>query len=325
MNITSWLAAVRRYFDDDAKRLYSDQDLITSGDLEARSMFRTFTHASTDWHNCLVFLDPTTAKQLGQTIFQWRLPTWVAKVAQLHRREAVPMITPGEPYRNPQTGNKLLEKIDPTDERHKRGWDWDGQHTLTFWGETSAPYLALKVAKIPHRMFQARIATVDSGGAGQLIIPSTLVGEEQRELGGYINAEIEVVSTADPLGTHLGEVRRCVWSSPVESQSGARVHRLFLDAPFSNTLAQEDVVETYVPVPEDFIVLHVLRTVQATLPKKPNMELLRVIAPRLAEEEKRFNEYAQPKRDGTGPFFKVSRWKQLPPRDPDVYPFRRAY
>lgn len=317
MNVTSWLAAVRRYFDDDAKRKFTDQDLITNGDLEARSIFRTFTRSSEDWHNCIVFLDPTNAVQLGQNIFQWRLPTWVQRISAVYRRESVAIKFPGDPYRTPNTGAKLLEKVEKSDDIRRRGWDWDGNHSLTWWGETSAPYVALKVAKIPHRMFRAVIATTDTGAAAQLILPPNIVGELELEGGAYVNAEVEIVAAAS---RQLGEVRRCIWSSPNEVLVASTVFRLFFDAAFPFVLAPNDVVETRLPVPQDFALLHVLRTVQATLPKKPNMELLRVIAPRLQEEEKKLIEYATPHRDMTGPFFKQSRMKQRNPRNPDIYP-----
>lgn len=307
MLVSEWLTQVRGYLDDAAKAKYPDALIVSNGDAEARAMLRKLSRADDSYQNFTLWLRASAATQVFDSAWRWKLPTWVHRVTSVYERDASTDTTTAtlSPHRFVNsTGVRLLEEITKTSQQRNDGWSWESGYTIMLHGWKSAPDLAVRVARQPPRMFQGRVMQAEASAKNSFLLPSSpTLGAIDNEGGAYIGAEFAVTATKIITSTNLGEVRRCIDSSPTQIVSGARVHRIWVESDYPEIVAVDDMVETIVPVNEAFNLYHVLRTVQATLSKKANIDLLRVISPRLAAEEQDFMLESAPQRDTRGPFF----------------------
>lgn len=319
MNVTQFVTAVQDVLDDAGSK-YPVASIVRHGDQQMRGLFRTLVTANKQYSNFTMHLQQSEGRQILQNVWEYRLPTWVTAVVAVHRRPII--VDAGEitfsPYRWTVTTPPMLQNEIPKSTHDIRPrWTWEGMHTLRIWNESTAPELTLQVAKLPARMFKARLTTA-SADTTSVYLPTQLeYGEFETEEGAYINSEVMVSSTADGASTNYGLVRRCVYSDPTNIVSLSRLHTLYFDAALDSTFAAEDRIETLIPLPDEHVRYLVLKTAQACFQKKASMEGLKAIAGELQEEGAKFLTYATPPRDTRGPTFYRRRTTTVTPIDPN--------
>lgn len=326
MNASQWLDQVRNYLDDQDKIKFPDSMVFANGDSIGRSMFEIACRLSPDWHNTQLVFDGANARQMDSVSWAWKLPPWVRRVVKAHVRN--PTNTTDTPtFAQGQATTIVTEgqEIPKTDAVRKKGWMWDGNYGFMLLGYNQVPDISIRVAKVPPRMFRATIKT-ETANKKQMVLPDPLeLGLRDIDEGAYINAEVQCVATVNAAGLNLGVVRRVIYSTATATVGGARAQRLDFESDWPELIVNGDIFETLVPWPDSFGTYHVLRTVQSTIPKKPNLDLLRTIAPELAREEQQFKEAVAPQRDRRGPIFYNSRTRPFQQRDPDHLPSNVTY
>lgn len=319
MNITQLIGTTRDVLDDTVGRptlKFDDPELVRTTDEQARSLFRTMVHGNKEYHNFTMYLQKESAKLLMKDVYQWRLPTWIAAIVRVNERTPSTSGIQESTFSSYLWGNPaqfVLGREIPKGVssssigRPRTGWQWEGQHTLRLWNYTTPPELVVRVAKIPPRMFRAKITTA-SGDTSIIYLPTTFeLGAPDTEEGAVINAEIQVTSCANALSKNQGVVRRVIYSSAAEIVNNTRQHILRLEEPFPSAIEQNDVIETMIPIPDEHARYLALRIVQACAQKKGNVNLLKTIAGELATETQLFMQYASPPRDFNGPYSRSSR------------------
>jgi hypothetical protein len=99
-------------------------------------------------------------------------------------------------------------------------------------------------------------------------------------------------------------VRRCIYSNAATIVSTTRQHELIFDQDFPVILAQNDEIQTIVPIPDEHTRYLVLRVANACMQKRNAQIGQAAIAAEMAFEGSRFQNTIQP-RDKSGPM----RWK----------------
>lgn len=332
MNVSQILQRIRDQVDDPipvASRTYSDLEIIRHVDEQLRQMYRTMMTSSLEWSNLCLGLSDANKRTLFTDTFEWRLPTWIEKVVKVYRRNPTDATTEltFSPYNWTSTPNQLGMEIPKTDPGRRSGWSWEGNHTFRVWNWNQSLDLILLCATLPPPVFKATLTAAHGTPSDTALYLPAAVGASDlgdflsfAEEGRHVNAEIEVVGTADAADLKLGEVRRCIYSKVVDD-SGTRRHELKFDAAFSSVFAVGDTVETRIPIPEIHTRLLILKVVNACAVKKFNTDLQRSIGAEMGLELGQFAEYAKGPRDSSGPFFKTRGTRVGASRyDPDRYP-----
>ena len=321
MNVTQFIQEVQDVLDDPSAAKFPIATIVRHGDRQLRGMYRTMIEANKEYSNFTMCVDGATATKLLSNVYEYRLPTWVMACTQVCKRSQDPAQTPSfSPYKWSPLGAVTRGIEIPKWVAHDRvpHWSWEGNNTLRLHNFTSPEDLILNVVVRPPKMFKGKIATVPAS-ASVLYLPGAIYGEVETEEGSYINSDWQVTTTANVNASHYGDVRRCVYSNAatILSPSGSRVHELTFDAPFTNTLAQDDIVETMVMLPDQHCRYLVLRTAQACFQKKNNIPGMRAIQSELAEEGTKFMTYAGGPRDARGPTMYKRTQRHRGPYDPD--------
>jgi len=321
LNVTQFIAEVQDVLDDPSAAKYPIATIVRHGDRQLRGMYRTMVEANKEYSNFTMCVDGASATKLMSDVYEYRLPTWVMACVKVYRRSNDPSSTPTfSPYKWSTLGNVTQGQEIPKWVANERvpHWSWEGNNTLRLWHFTSPEDLMLRVVVRPPKMFKGKIVTV-SASANLLYLPGPIFGEIEPEEGSYINSDWQVTTTANVNAAHYGEVRRCIYSNgaTILSPSGARVHELTFDAGFTNALAQDDIVETMVMLPDQHCRYLVLRTAQGCFQKKNNIPGMRAIQPELAEEGVKFTTYAGGPRDARGPTMYKRGMRHRGPLDPD--------
>lgn len=313
MNITSVLQLVRDRLDDTSGNKYTSAEIVRHIDEQARVMFRKQTQASKDWHNFALMIQKEDGRNIFADVWEWRLPTWIDKVVRVYERGGTATTeSTFSPYI--WTGNNNVtfgREVPKTDDGRRDGWSWEGQHTFRMWRRVESTELIIMCCKTPPPSLKVTIAHAYADASGAYL-PATsdtanwLIGSTSLEEGVYVNAEMQVTSTAVATATHLGDARRVTYSQPDAIDSAVRYQALRFDYNFTNTLAIGDTIETMLPVPDAHITLLVLLTLNAIFTKKNNTDGMKAIAGDLAREWQDFIMFATAPRDSTGPYFKVS-------------------
>lgn len=322
MLLTQAIQGVRDSLDDNnvnvSLRKWTDAEITRHIDLQLLAMFRRMVHSSKEWSNMILGVQGLAARTIFQNTYEWRLPTWVeAVVAVYYRTGNTTGPTASQYLWTDAAGVQLGKIIEKSTPENRRGWTWEGNHTLRLWDwASSPPALSLRVAAQPHPLFRAKLTTVYPKATG-FYLPTPQIGSVGLEEGRYTNADVQVVETASGTSTNLGAIRRCVWSLPNSVSSGTRYNEIFVDEAWPVELAQNDIVESVLPISELHTRLLVLRVVQACGVKFSNLPLQRYIADELRGEEAAFMEYAEPPRDKAGPYWRSSSSRSRGPYNPD--------
>jgi hypothetical protein len=328
MITSDFVAAVRDPLDDPKKQKYSDSEIVRAGDQQQRALFQTLVYNNKEYHNMTLVLQAENGRQLFQNTYQWSLPTWVSAVVSIHERVA--SSGTGESTYSPylwtspttiQFGRKI-NKLDagaPT--KSNGGWSWDGMRTVRLWNYSTKPELVVQVAKVPPKLFRAKIATLYQDNTGMYLPPSIELGTVDREEGAYINSEIQCVSTFLGTSKNYGSVVRCIYSTPIdEAADGTRQHLLRFEQPMPEPLATDDFVEALVALPEVHVRYLVLMTAQACASKK-NIALIKALQAEIGEKRAAFMQYAKPPRDHAGPYLRSGATMRPIRRDRDSWAF----
>lgn len=314
-----FIAEVQDVLDDAGAKRYPVETIVRNGDRQMRSMFRQMAVANKDYSNFTYCAKSTEAISPFKGTFEFRLPTWIECVSRVnYRLETAAVQTSFSPYRWTQNIVSIGKEIPREGRDPNPRWSWEGNHTLKLWNLGLVPELVIQCVKLPPKMFYGKIQTV--AAQGSMYLPSPIYGEVEIEEGAYINSDWQVTTTAATNATHFGDVRRCIYSNAATIVVTTRQHELIFDSNWTVALAQNDALQTVLPIPDEQTRYLVLRTALACMQKKNAQVGIAAISGELSEESARFKNTIQP-RDRSGP----RRWK-LPgflsrnyPRDPERY------
>lgn len=305
MHLTEFLAQMQEVLDDPSAAKYPLATIVRNADQQLRGMFRVLLQTNHDYSNFTLCLQAEDAKQPIKGIFEYRLPSWVASIPKLYiRTESATSETSFSPYRwtegQVSEGQEIL-KYGAVGSVKIPHWSWEGNGTIRIRNYSTAQELIARCAVRPPRLVKVQVATVSSDGDAQrsLYLPPTpVLGTYELEEGAYINSYWQVTTTSNVNATHYGDVRRCIYSSAVDTaEASTRQTRLWMDANWTNTLAANDVVETLIPLPDEHCRYLVLRTAQACFQKKNNLAGLKAIAGEMMGEQQAFADYAAPPKE----------------------------
>lgn len=325
MILSDFVLAVRDPLDDPRAQKYTNAEIVRQGDQQQRALFQTLIYNNKEHANFSYVLKSGDARQLFKNTYEWTLPTWAAAVVSVHERPQSSGIQEdtASPYlwATPESiiFQRKIEKLIPgSPTRSDGGWNWDGSRTLRLWNYVTKPELIVQIAKVPPRMFRAKIATQFGSGAGMYLPPAVELGTVDLEESAYVNAEVQCVSTLTAASMSYGVTRRCIYSKSTDmAADGTRQRVLKFDIAFPTELKTDDFVETLIPLPEVHIRYLVLLTAQACAQKK-NIPLIKALQPELVEKRAMFTQYAAPPRDAVGPYMRSGGIRTLSNRDRDV-------
>jgi hypothetical protein len=327
VNISQALLLIRDRLDDPAGTKYSDAEIVRHLDEQARVMFRKQTQTSKDWHNFGLMIQKEDGRQLFADTWEWRLPTWIDRVVRVFERGGTATAeSTFSPYL--WTGNSNItfgREIQKTDPERRDGWSWEGQHTFRLWRRTEALELIILCCKVPAPSLKVKLLHAYADATGAYLPPTTdstswIYGSTALEEGVYVNAEMQVTTTAVNTATHLGDIRRVSYSQPDAIDSAVRYQALRFESSFTNTLAVGDYIETMLPVPDAHANLLILLTLNAIFVKKNNTDGMKAIVADLSKEWQDFIMFATMPRDSSGPFYKVSATSQTRRSLTDTWP-----
>jgi hypothetical protein len=299
MITSDFVAAVRDPLDDPKKQKYSDSEIVRAGDQQQRALFQTLVYNNKEYHNMTLVLQAENGRQLFQNTYQWSLPTWVSAVVSIHERVA-----------SSGTGESTYSP-----------YLWTSPTTIQFGRKINKLDAGVQVAKVPPKLFRAKIATLYQDNTGMYLPPSIELGTVDREEGAYINSEIQCVSTFLGTSKNYGSVVRCIYSTPIdEAADGTRQHLLRFEQPMPEPLATDDFVEALVALPEVHVRYLVLMTAQACASKK-NIALIKALQAEIGEKRAAFMQYAKPPRDHAGPYLRSGATMRPIRRDRDSWAF----
>lgn len=302
MNLDEFLAEVRLIVDDPVDALnnpdqkFTEANLISLLNRTIQSLCRIQIQRDQGFHNFPLVVKSADAKQVLQNVFQWRLPTWVAGLADVRNKVGGDDAT--QPTFSPfmwTTQVPLSDQIQKKQKWMDCGWRWDGNRTFQMWGVTPAPTLVLQVAKLPARVFKA---TLDVAGAStsSLYLPLALtLGQEDLVEGAYINADVQITSQVSGI-TRMGQSRRCIYSDGnADSGGGVRRNKLTFDEAYPLTPAIGDVVQSLIPYGEEHARLLLLKVAWSCFEQLANIPAQKAIAASLAAETEAFSNYVTPR------------------------------
>ena len=258
--------------------------------------------ANKEFSNFSMCVQKESAVQVLSNVWEYRLPTWVMHVVNVFERSGnATAETTMSPYLWTGSSNVSLGLVIPK-YRANEGmkWSWEGNHTIRLHKFTEAKELIVEVAARPAKMLKLTIDS-DASTNTKMFLPNTpTLGEYETEEGVFINTDFQVTSTYNVLGTHIGNVRRCVYSTPYVLSGGGRKHELTFDQNFDSLLVAGDTVESILAIPDEHTRVLILKVAQACFQQKPNANALSTIAYELGEELQKFMNYASSPRDRRG-------------------------
>lgn len=309
MNTTAFLAEVADVLDDPNARTYRAEEIVRHGDRQLRGLYRTLVEANKQFSNYTMAIQKEVALEPMDNVFDYRLPSWVQAVVAVWLRTGSPAVeSTFNMYAWTAGGAQRGLLIPKGGQDGRPQWKWQGSNTLRLTGYGEAQELVLEVVVRPAHMFKGKIATVNPS-ASKLYLPAPVYGTVELEEGAYINSDWQVTATGVTSATQLGDVRRCVYSNAATIVTGVRHHELTMDSAFTTALAQDDTIETVLPLPDEHTRLLVLLTARACMQKKASMKGLEATMSETAVESQRFAQYATPPRDTQGP----TEWKRASP------------
>lgn len=315
-----FITEVQDLLDDPGANRYPIAEIVRHGDRQLRGMFRKMAVANKDYSNFTYCAKSTDAASPFKGSYEFRLPTWIECITSVnYRTETAAVQTSFSPYRWTQNIVSIGKQIKREERDPNPRWTWEGNHTLKLWNIGLAPELVIQCVKLPPRMFYGKVQTVDANANG-MYLPTPVYGEVEIEEGAYVNSDWQVTATASTNATNFGDVRRCIYSNASTIVVTARQHELLFDANWTVPLAQNDAVQTILPIPDEQTRYLVLRTALACFQKRNAQIGIAAISGELAEEAQRFNDTVQP-RDRSGP----RRWRisnilsRNSSRDPERY------
>jgi hypothetical protein len=324
VNTSQFIELVRDLLDDHAEvgkqpDKYTDDEILRATDVQARAAFRTFISANKDYSNFIVCPQKEKARALFRDAYQWVLPTWVSAVTGVFERDSSSGVQEdsmspylwGPEVRTLGIGREIPKSAD----QGREGWSWQGTYTLRFQQMTTPTELCVAVAKLPPRMWRAKIVDVGTD-ASQCYMPTSVIGDYDMEEGAVTNA---LVQCTDAAGYNLGVVRRVVWSRNTLNVNNTKRRIIYFEEPFPEPIAVNDILETLIPIPFEYT-RYLQLLVAFACAQKRQSTLLEAIAPELLREDALFKEYAKQPRDDNGPYWRTATTE----RSSQVYDRNRA-
>jgi len=310
VNTSQFLSEVADVLDDPDSEMYPAAQIVRSGDRQLRGLYRTLVESNKQYSNFTMAVQSSVALEPIDNIFDYRMPTWIMAVTRVWIRNGTATTeTSFSPYLWTSGGAQQGSEIPKVGQEAAQRWSWQGSNTVRLHNFSEAQELLLEVVVRPSKMCKAKIATANPSASALYLPPTASYGELELEEGAYINSEWQVTTTSNANATHYGDIRRCIYSNAATIDTGVRYNELTFDSAFTNTLAQDDVVETILALPDEHTRVLVLLTARACFQKKGNLKALEAIQAELLQEQTRFSQYATPPRDSRGP----SDWKRPNP------------
>lgn len=308
MNTTQFLQEVSDLLDNKDARIYPEDEIVRHGDRQLRGLYRTLVESNKQYSNYMMGVQKEVALEPADSVFDYRLPSWVMAVVRVWLRGGSPASeSTFNMYAWTSGAAQLGLQVPKSAQDGCPRWQWQGSNTLRLLGYGEAQELVLEVVVRPARMFKGKIATANAS-ASKFYLPTPVYGTVEVEEGAYINSDWQVTGTANANATQYGDVRRCVYSNAAVIEAAVRYHELTMDSAFTVALAQADTIETILPLPDEHTRLLVLLTARACFQKKGNMKGLEATQGEMLIEQQRFMQYATPPRDTAGP----TEWKRAP-------------
>lgn len=317
MNVTRFLAEVGDVLSDPNGNIYSTAEIIRHGDRQLRGLYRSLSEGSQQYSNFTMALKASDATQPMLGVFEYRLPMWVMTCRRVWSQTGSIATQDTYSVYRWSTGSVDVGVLIPksnTAVYPTPRWEWQGTNTLRLYGYDSAQALVVEVLARPANMFKGKIAT-ENADTDKLYLPQPDYGTLEEEEGAYINSDWQVTTTADVNATTFGEMRRCIYSTSTKIVAGVRYYEVVLDAPFSAALAQGDIIETVLAIPDEHTRVLVLATARACFQKKGNLKALEGTMSEYLQEMQRFQSFATTPRDSRGPI----NWKRRDPRQLPQY------
>ncbi len=339
MIVTDFISKVRLVLDDVADTTtnpvptYTDAEIVDHGQEQMRQLARVQAQQGKGFYNFTMAVrsktsGPIIVTQVMNSVFQYTLPPWVMQIAGVWQINDTQQ-TSFSPYLWTNNELPLAGMVIPRWNRQmSTGYSFDDRRNLRLYGFSNPISLLLNVAKLPPRWFKATLDFPGAASGMSLYLPTggLALGTEDIDEGAYINADIQITSSATI--DKVGATRRCIYSKASTSVAGVRRHEL-LFANGSNWPtpypAAGDVVETVLPIAEEHTRLPILLTANACFEKKGNLIGQKAIAPEIQAQTAAFREFASQQDSIAGPYYWQSSAKTAAYNPDKVTQYRPSY
>jgi hypothetical protein len=292
VKISQIVRAVREILEDSnaitaGQYNYSDKALVAGLNDQLLLMTQRCTEVQQNYHNFDFDLLATNARQVIGTVYEWDLPTWVLKIAEV--RENVDQ-SRGLPYFH----------LDPLDRHTDVGWTQSSLTTLQLQGWSPTRDLTLSVAKRPALLAVGMLPDQTGMSSTQLRLDTDLdpalagtTYPHETEANSYANAIIEITGVNGSSHAVGGQIRRAITSTHLQYTSSVAYTVLTVNQAWTVQPVSGDTYEMHAEIPDDHVRLAVLLAARSLAIKKGNWNEMADMRQELGERWASFNRYIE--------------------------------